>query len=522
MIQLLISPYPENKLFSTPQLLEVDSKGINYRIKNPIFEDELRQASASEQFTLQKGKNGLLLNNPTRLGTKAKTVYDVTLKIGNQSFSNSKMLYDSYTQKGYRVRVISDLAGIANELGSQTLKSFFQDESPHVVVDTEQNPYSVINATSDKVRFPRVYLPNFFGEEQTNLNFEGWVNDTLHSRGAQFGLEATLVPMFRVSYLIKRILQKMGYNVNGSFFDDTEIQNVCLLSTHNIPIDLTKIGLNNRVVIQDHSRHLPANVKVYDFLKAVQQSFCLDFDFAKDNKAISINFRSDLLNSTEVIDWSNKVSGIEENATENRFYSFGFKAPGNENTEKWANDSFAKNFTPYKESYPQQSIGQNNLASDEKSITIPMQPLRFQGIVTSHIGDVNIIGSSENPNLKPSGNEKITFFFYIGNGVPGPTANTASSVGFNYSFALDEYWTTKTIFRNKKIWGDWLKFLTNTRTLQLYVDLSMSDITRLNPKKHKIRIENREYLLKELRFTMPNTNVSKIACQAELLQLPIL
>ncbi|OJJ21363.1 hypothetical protein BKI52_12455 [marine bacterium AO1-C] len=522
MIQLLISPYTENKLFSTPQLLEIDSKGINYKIKNPIFEDELKQASASEQFTLPMGRNSILLNHPERFGSKAKSLYDVSLKIGNQGFANSKMLYDHNSSKGHKVRVISDLAGISNELGSQTLKQFLQDESPHVVVDAQQDPYAVINASSDKVRFPRVYLPNFFGEEQTNSNFEGWVNDTLHSRGAQFGLEATLVPMFRVSYLIRRILEKMGYSVNGSFFNDPEIQNVCLLGTHNIPIDLTTVGLNNRVVINDHSQHVPANVKVYDFLKAVQQTFCLDFDFAKDNKAININFRSDLLNSTEVLDWTNKVAGIEENATEDRYYNFGFKSPSNENTEKWANDPFAKNFTSFRESYPQQSIGQNNLASDEKSITIPMQPLRFEGITTSHIGDVNVIGSSKDPNLKPSGNEKITFLFYIGNGQPGPTANSSSSVGFNYSFALDEYWTTKTIFRNEKIWGNWLQFLTNTRRLELYLDLAMSDITNLNPKKHKIRIENREYLLKELRFTMPNTQVSKIACQAELLQLPIL
>jgi len=522
MIRLLISPYTENKLFSTPQLLEIGKNGISYKIKNAIFEDELKQASASEQFTLPPGRNSILLNHPERLGANTKNLFDVSLKIGNQALSNSKMLYDHNSPgKGYKVRVISDLAGISNELGNKTLKQLLKNEPPYVVIDTAQEPYTIYN-TDGPFRFPRVYLPNFFGEDQPNTNFQGWVNDSLHSVSTQFGVEATTVPMFRVSYLLRRVLEKMNYKVSGSFFDDPEIQNVCLLSTHNIPIDLTTVGLNNRVVIQDHSRHVPANVKVYDFLKAVQQTFCLDFDFAKDNKAININFRSDLLNSTEVLDWANKVSGIEENATENRFYSFGFKAPSNENTEKWANDPFAKNFTSFRDSYPEQSIGQNNLASDEKSITIPMQPLRFQGIVTSHIGDVNIVGSSEDPNLKPSGNEKITFFFYLGNGQPGPTANSASSVGFQYSFALDEYWTTKTIFNNEKIWGGWLQFLTNTRRLELYIDLSMSDITNLNPKKHKIRIENREYLLKELRFTMPNEFVQKIACQAELLQLPIL
>ena len=525
MIQLLMHPYPQNKLFNTPQLMEIDGKGINYKIKNPIFEDELKQASASDQFTLPPGRNSILLNHPERLGAKTKTAYDVTLKIGNQAFVNSKMIYDNHSEKGYRVRVISDLAGIKNELGTQTLRDFLFDEPQKVILDTEQHPYAVLEA-SDLFRFPRVYLPNLFGEGKPVSWYEGWVNDVLHSQGFQFGLENTLVPMYRVPSLLRYILERMGFKVQGSFFNDPEIQNVCLLSSHNIRADFTTIGINNRVKT---TMHLPApnNVKVYDFIKSVQQTFCLHFDFSKDNKAIDINFRSDLINSSELVDWTNKVVGIEENATDQRYYTFSFKAP-NDNSEKWRDDSFASKFTSFTQSYPEQSIGQNNLASDEKNVSIPMQPLRFEGIITSHIGDVNIVGSSSDPGIPlkdlddESGNEKITFLFYIGNGQPGPTANSASSVGFNYSFALDEYWTTKTIFRNDKIWGNWLRFLTDTRRLELYLDLLMSDIARINPKKHKIRIENREYLLKELRFTMPNEFVQKIACQAELLQLPIL
>lgn len=168
---------------------------------------------------------------------------------------------------------------------------------------------------------PTIINPDFYGTNGATISYTGKMNDYA---GSAYVANSPAVPMFFVSYILKRIAQITGTTIEGNFLTDATWNKLILYNTRSLDA-LTTITV---------ARHLP-ELSVVDFFLELRKLPNLQFDFNSVEKKLKINFWEDSLALEPVADWTSKAVRNETKRPEKApRLQFGFELDGGDGLMK--------------------------------------------------------------------------------------------------------------------------------------------------------------------------------------------
>lgn len=128
---------------------------------------------------------------------------------------------------------------------------------------------------------------------------------------------AIVIPFFKVSYILNKIVKEIGYNLDNQFQTDLEMQRLYVLNNYSIyEVDAIPTSFNYR-------NHFPKKMKVVDFAKKICRAFFVGIFPNTITKEIKFIPLRDLLNQPHRHDWSalaeDDYSTVQDNSIPESF-----------------------------------------------------------------------------------------------------------------------------------------------------------------------------------------------------------
>lgn len=155
--------------------------------------------------------------------------------------------------------------------------------------------------------FPTIVNESFYGTNGGAISYGGRINDYLQTDPEIEGeyVDSPLVPMFFVSWVLKRIGEITGTKITGNFL------------THPV---WSKLILANLREVEDGEitvkNHLPS-LSLTGFILELRKIANLKFDFNTVEKTLNIDFWEDCLTAPTMADWTGKATYGEFKTPEN-------------------------------------------------------------------------------------------------------------------------------------------------------------------------------------------------------------
>lgn len=112
------------------------------------------------------------------------------------------------------------------------------------------------------------------------------------------------VPFFRVSYILKKVLECLQFNVSGGYFTEHAEQDIYFYS---------RLALKHRHIMP--SLYYMPDRKITDFLKELADRLKISIEFDVLDNSVYVETPASVLNSREILDISEYVETIQEIAT---------------------------------------------------------------------------------------------------------------------------------------------------------------------------------------------------------------
>lgn len=133
------------------------------------------------------------------------------------------------------------------------------------------------------------------------------------SSWARIQKNGVLVPFMRLKSIVAKVVAALGYNLEDKWLVEEELQLICMFN--NYSINNLDTGWNN---IIRYNNHVPAKMKLVDFLKDVCRMFFVGIFLNIDNNTLSLIPYKDLLDQSHKHDWTAKAELRAGNNQDNR------------------------------------------------------------------------------------------------------------------------------------------------------------------------------------------------------------
>lgn len=525
---------------------------ISFDLHSPAYlgdEVDVIQGSYSFPFSVPlDSHNRKVLGFPDRLDIDIPLLVDEKAEV----WSNGRLLFSglatikSTTRTSLKMVLI---VSVLSELKGKKMNAFNFETvaigNDLATVFAHMKDTAVNPENHNYVFFP-VWNPTYSRDDNINdhsrkefINF--WKQST---QNFQSGLDNIgWIPFLKLSYVLKKSIESLGYAFTNSFQSNTELLRLVLYNNYSITEDVNiadSIDLNN---------HVNPDTEFTTLLRQVCRLFCLAPFSNIFNKTIRLAPLKDLLLIAPRHDWTDKAH-YDYVKTEEINYPVKLSyqdmldtAPtddhkGEIKTYDFRTDDII-NFVlpvPYARAtvyfYPDDALWSIDINdTPQRQFIQNFAPTHDTGIEGSEVFESKLetmfIGAIQSPDntatwLTPHLGEKGTYFqivnpfqdrliFYRGmqkmrltnDLYPMASNNTYDSElqpaeipGLNYSLLWDG---DKGMFN--VWWKTWLEMLKNKRDLEIKLLLSESDIINFN-FDDKIRIQNQNYFVKKLAITI--------------------
>lgn len=155
--------------------------------------------------------------------------------------------------------------------------------------------------------FPTIINEAFYGTNAAAASYAGRINDYLQTDPETEGayVDSPVVPMFFVSWVLKRIAQITGTKITGNFLTHPIWSNLILPNLREVE--------NGEITVRNH---LPA-FSITGFILELRKVANLKFDFNSVEKTLNIDFWENCLAAPTAVDWSKKATYGELKTPEN-------------------------------------------------------------------------------------------------------------------------------------------------------------------------------------------------------------
>lgn len=162
-----------------------------------------------------------------------------------------------------------------------------------------------------------------------NVGFSnGWIfgkNATINTKvnkGVATYEEYRTVPFLKLLFVLKQIALEHGYTLGGNFFTYPDLDKVTLFNNRAIEKYDVPFSLDVNTEI-DPRNHVP-EIRIVDFLIAIQNTFNLKVDFFTNNR-IELNFNHKILVSSSVTDYTSNAVSIYDESVRHEAFENGYK-----------------------------------------------------------------------------------------------------------------------------------------------------------------------------------------------------
>lgn len=218
------------QLFIGDRELDLDPEfQMAYEFNHPLSDDDGLNGSYSIGGVLPLTNNNVItLKHADCINLKNRTkIFDVyVLTFGIRKSSAKMVISDFEIQlQGEAINVDFIINGFSVDILDKTLRDidYGDDIELGTTIEDRAAACSVLNTSSEKVCFPLIYAPEFYGS--SNSQFDGFLNNWDLS-AQEFVLNGLLynknsmVPQIKLKFLLERIYATIGYSITGTFFND--------------------------------------------------------------------------------------------------------------------------------------------------------------------------------------------------------------------------------------------------------------------------------------------------------------
>lgn len=273
----LLQIYKANTLLfeqTTPQLnvTPTDSSNIS------LFSDFLTAYNSTQKT------NEVYFSNKQFLG--------VCTGISTDTFTIKFQYKDGLSNQGY----ITSATFTLNPFTLSTITNYLNDS----LKPTWKKPY----------QFPQINNAKLYS---STSNFNGIINKTVAGDILRNGIfeknKYSHVPMFYLTWVLKKIFLTQGYTAQGSFFNDPDIKKALIfsLTTTDKLIDGINYPINIHSNTLIYAQHLPSET-FSEYLSMLIDEFGITIAFNEVTKIVDISFFDDFVQKTDYVDLSNFAS----------------------------------------------------------------------------------------------------------------------------------------------------------------------------------------------------------------------
>lgn len=196
-----------------------------------------------------------------------------------------------------------------------------------ITMDIEQYPFRFITYfndnyyPSDNAQYEGIV--NMYAEEGKLYLNDGYTNQVTYA----------VSPNFSLKFIFEKLAAMMGFTLKAPIFQDKAasgdyfLGDVYLINNVDFSQQLTgtTIPFNVYGKVITFSEYMP-DMTAKEFIDAVRTTFCLAIDYDYANSEMNVTMCKDVINSTEVIDISTKLTRFPESESSDKtYYQLSFK-----------------------------------------------------------------------------------------------------------------------------------------------------------------------------------------------------
>jgi len=276
------------------------------------------------------GKAGLTENNIIfikngHLIESSNDVYELSVKVivsGSPFFAglfSYKIVSGSIS---FNLKV--NFGAVATKVKNTSLRDIYTLDPDDSMVSYDEFEIRMKDTCINPLKYPCVFFPvknsSWSGSAGGELAYK-WLNYWNHEnqkfeikyQAGDIGNTAQ-VPFFRVSYILKKVLECLNFNVGGGYFTEPSAQNIYFF---------TRYRAFNQIL---PSLFYMPDLKIGEFLKQLAERLKISIDFDVLNNTVLVETPESVLSNSVIIDITNYIERIEEISTaESKGYSVTLK-----------------------------------------------------------------------------------------------------------------------------------------------------------------------------------------------------
>ena len=361
---------------------------------------------------------------------------------------------------------------------------------------------------------------------------------------ATFGMPLTprtaLTPFFRLEYILKEIFKRAGFALDNRFQAATEMKLLTLYNNRTLLnwTSDTEYTLQNTIKFKNHLPTIQTGPWLKKIVRLFNQGLFID---RFDNQATIQSAESVLDNDYVAADWTSKLlKGYSLAESKNTLGKFDFEENSDHLTPFKYSTLNTDSEKEYKASYMSLPSAvcappvRSPLAADISAPTINQEGSKLYFDATKNVGfspRLMVFRGLTDSFMEGDGST-IQDRYALGYPLTAcedlDALNNVVKIGWNsvryiadtpdYPVATAQntlHWIGEKGIYNR-YWAKWDDFLKLRRTLKMQLLLTPKDVQQFR-FQHKIRIANRIYLVKKLRFSITNKGLQPV--EADLVAL---
>jgi hypothetical protein len=303
---------------------------VSFDINNLIFDTEFLNGSRTSSYKIAVDDISQdTFGSPEAMASKSKTFtfqeFDASLSFNGIKLYSGKFMLRKATLSYYEGNFVFGVSDLVSKMSKPIAEVLGNESYVFVTTNTKNEMKKTITTADSPVVFPVLKLANKFYNTYKNNNFllPRIVGDSGYP-----------VPIIKACFILELLIKKLGYqllNPNWAsatpdarklvFFNNRLLKVVETITTVNIdvqdaPTEPVYTIQEERVVLTVtenliYADYLPV-MTVAELLKAIKNLLGLFFEFDSFRKTVTIHFISDILQSDDCQDFTDKVSPQHE------------------------------------------------------------------------------------------------------------------------------------------------------------------------------------------------------------------
>lgn len=317
---------------------------IKYIFNSPAFGDNVIMGDISQVVTLPPtGKNKRIFSFLHRVETYTtiEQVYDCQVFTSGVQIVDGKFKLKKASTEGFRGNIVGGMAKVKEMIGEKTLDEIdYGSDITLGVDDPAAREYLVAAAKSSyptyKLVAPPIKNEDFFSNDEDtfeeasflsefSINPWGFVNNFFSDKesdlsdftGYHYGVQSYVAqafcPLLYLKFVIKQLFTELLFTPEGDWYDDSEISTLILNHMNCQTVSIAQhlgVWLYSPPLSVSPSDLVPQQ-SIQKFLVGLRKMWNIGFFANYATRKIYIEPLKKLL-TTDVIDWTNKASPVEE------------------------------------------------------------------------------------------------------------------------------------------------------------------------------------------------------------------